>query len=159
MDTSKKIVALPSLKRAVSRFRKKGKKIAFTNGCFDLLHPGHIQYLEKAKKDNRILIIGLNSDRSVRSIKGKKRPINNQNDRASILAALECVDFVTIFNEDTPEKLIQAVLPDILIKGADYQGKKIAGSKAVKDKGGRLELIRFLPKYSTTMMIQKIKKL
>ena len=138
------------------RLRRQGKEIAFTNGCFDILHFGHIQYLESAKKPNRILIVGLNSDLSVRKIKGLKRPVMAQKERAVILAALGCVDYVVIFHEETPFRLIQSIHPDVLIKGADWKAKGVIGSDIVKANGGRVELIRYLPDYSTSAIIKRI---
>ena len=156
MDTKQKIVNLKVLRKRITHLRKKGWKIAFTNGCFDLLHLGHVSYLEKAKKNNRILIVGLNSDQSIRKIKDPKRPILFQKERAVILASLACVDFVTIFNEETPLKLIEAVKPDILIKGADWKRKEAVGSDVVKGYGARVEYIRYIPGFSTTRIIEKI---
>ena len=158
MDTRKKIVGQPQLLKQVAALRRKRKKIAFTNGCFDILHAGHVRYLEAAKTSDRILVVGLNSDASVRNIKGPRRPFNPQEVRAQILAALECVDFVTIFSEDTPVRLITAVQPDVLIKGADYKGKFIAGEDVVKARGGRVELIRLVADQSTTGMIARIRE-
>ncbi|MBI5150524.1 MAG: D-glycero-beta-D-manno-heptose 1-phosphate adenylyltransferase [Candidatus Omnitrophica bacterium] len=156
VTTDKKIIGLKALQGEIARVRHRGKTIAFTNGCFDILHLGHVQYLEKAKGRDRVLIIGLNSDRSVRLIKGPRRPIVSQKARARVLAALACVDYVTVFNEDTPEKLIAALKPDILIKGADWKGKKIAGSDTVRRIGGRVEYIRYIPQYSSTKIIAAV---
>ncbi|MBI5416176.1 MAG: D-glycero-beta-D-manno-heptose 1-phosphate adenylyltransferase [Candidatus Omnitrophica bacterium] len=136
--------------------RRRGKTVAFTNGCFDILHLGHVQYLEKAKGRGRVLVIGLNSDRSVRLIKGPRRPIVSEKARAKVLAALACVDYVTIFDEDTPENLIAALKPDILVKGADWKGKKVAGSDIVRRLGGRVEYIRYIPQYSSTKIIEAV---
>ena len=158
MNTKTKIVKLKKLKGIVSRLRKEGKTIAFTNGCFDILHYGHISYLEKAKQKNRIIIIGLNSDSSVRILKGSRRPIVPERQRAAVLAALACVDYVTIFNEDTPLKLIQALIPDVLVKGADWKGKEVVGARIVKENGGRVEFIQYLPRWSTTNIIKTIAK-
>ncbi len=155
---SKKIVTLPSLKRKLPGLRRAGWTIAFTNGCFDILHSGHVTYLEAAKKKDRVLIVGLNSDASIRRIKGPQRPIVPQKERAHVLAALECVDFVAIFDDDTPQKLIEAVKPDILIKGADWKGKDVVGSDVVKRCGGRVELIAYVKDCSTTNIIEKIRK-
>jgi len=130
------------------------KKIVFTNGCFDLLHAGHVQYLESAKSFGDILILGLNSDRSVKSIKGSGRPINNEADRAYIVAALEVVDYVVIFDEDTPYNLIQAINPNTLVKGKDYEGKKIVGQDIVDE----LILVEFLEGKSSSQIINKIQK-
>jgi len=134
--------------------RARGKKIIFTNGCFDILHIGHVRYLETAKSYGDILILGLNSDRSVTSIKGKGRPINIQLDRAYILAALEAVDYVVVFDEDTPYDLIKAVKPDVLVKGSDYEGKKVVG----QDIADELKLVEFVDGKSTTKTIEKIRK-
>jgi D-beta-D-heptose 7-phosphate kinase / D-beta-D-heptose 1-phosphate adenosyltransferase len=132
----------------------RGKKIIFTNGCFDILHIGHVRYLETAKSYGDILILGLNSDRSVTSIKGKGRPINIQLDRAYMLAALEAVDYVVVFDEDTPYDLIKAVKPDVLVKGSDYKGKKVVG----QDIADELKLVEFVDGKSTTKTIEKIRK-
>ena len=145
----RKIVDLPTL----LGLYLKDKKVVFTNGCFDILHVGHISYLQKAKELGDILIVGLNSDRSVKALKGDPRPVNEQNDRAKMLAALECVDFVTIFDDDTPHNLIKALKPDILVKGADYTGKKVVGSEFA----GVTKLIDFVEGKSTTNLINKIK--
>jgi D-beta-D-heptose 7-phosphate kinase / D-beta-D-heptose 1-phosphate adenosyltransferase len=138
----------------VRDLKERKKRIIFTNGCFDLLHAGHVRYLEKAKNLGDILIIGLNSDKSVKLLKGNKRPINNQTDRALILAALEVVDFVVIFNEDTPYELIKKIKPHILVKGSDYKGKKVIGEEIVEE----LKLIDFVDGKSTTLTIEKIKE-
>ena len=134
--------------------KERGKKIIFTNGCFDILHIGHVRYLETAKSYGDILILGLNSDRSVTSIKGKGRPINIQLDRAYMLAALEAVDYVVVFDEDTPYDLIKAVKPDVLVKGSDYEGKKVVG----QDIADELKLVEFVDGKSTTKTIEKIRK-
>ena len=155
MNTQHKILSLQKLKSKLKLLRVK-KTIAFTNGCFDILHFGHVSYLEAAKKKNRILVIGLNSDQSIRKIKGPQRPIIQQTKRAALLAALECVDFVTIFNEETPLKTIEALKPDILIKGADWKGKEVVGSQVVKSYGGEVEYISYVPGSSTTKIIEKI---
>jgi D-beta-D-heptose 7-phosphate kinase/D-beta-D-heptose 1-phosphate adenosyltransferase len=157
MNTKSKIVKLPALKIKIARLRKQGYKIAFTNGCFDVLHYGHVSYLEQAKKTERVLIVGLNSDRSVRKIKGPKRPIINENGRAAVLAGLACVDYVTLFNEDTPANLIEEVKPDILIKGADWKGKGAVGSDLVLANGGKIEFIKFIEGFSSTDIIKRIK--
>lgn len=127
--------------------------MVFTNGCFDILHFGHISYLQSAKKIGDMLVVGLNSDRSVKELKGDNRPVNAQSDRASMLAALEFVDFVVIFDEDTPLNLIKTLKPDILVKGADYTGKKVVGSEFVRE----VKLIDFVDGKSTTNIINKIK--
>lgn len=158
MDTRNKIVQWATLKRRLNRWRKQGKKIAFTNGCFDILHCGHVRYLEQAKRNDRILVVGLNSDTSVRKIKGPKRPIVPQKARAAVLAALACVDYVTIFNEETPQRIIATLKPDVLIKGADWKDKGIAGSDVVKQSGGRVEYVQCVPGFSSTNMIKAILK-
>ena len=152
-----KIKTQKQLKNIVKGLRKQGKKIAFTNGCFDLLHYGHIKYLQDAKRLADKLIIGLNSDSSLRKIKGKKRPINTQTDRAKILAALAAVDYLVVFNQETPLKLIKLVSPDLLIKGGDWERDKIVGADFVKSYGARVITIPYLKGYSTTKLIEKIK--
>ncbi len=130
------------------------RKVVFTNGCFDILHRGHISYLQKAKELGDVLIIGLNSDSSVKKLKGESRPIHNQDDRATILSALECVDYVIIFDEETPRELVKFIKPDILTKGADYEGKEVIGSEFAKE----VVLLEFIQGKSTTNIIEKIKK-
>ncbi|MDP3142544.1 MAG: D-glycero-beta-D-manno-heptose 1-phosphate adenylyltransferase [Candidatus Omnitrophota bacterium] len=152
-----KIVNINKLQRIVSGLRGK-KKIIFTNGCFDILHRGHIQYLRKAKQLDGILIVGLNSDTSVRRIKGKARPIFNQKDRARLLSSLAFVDYVVIFNQDTPLSLINDLKPDVLIKGADWKGKEVVGADLVKSWKGKIRLIPYLKGYSTTGIISRIKQ-
>lgn len=138
----------------IADLKRSGKKIVFTNGCFDILHFGHISYLREAKSYGDILVVGLNSNESVRRLKGDSRPINDENDRAQILRELECVDFVIIFDEDTPLNLIRQIQPDILVKGADYKGKEVVGSEIVSD----VRLVDFALGKSTTKIIEKIKK-
>jgi D-beta-D-heptose 7-phosphate kinase/D-beta-D-heptose 1-phosphate adenosyltransferase len=150
-----KIISLPSLLKRLPALRRQGKTIAFTNGCFDLMHIGHVKYLEDAGRGNRVLIVGLNSDSSTKRIKGTDRPIVGQKSRAAVLAALESVDFVVIFNEDTPYKTIAAVKPDILIKGADWKGKPVVGEDLVK----KVELVKYIKGFSTTNIIKKIASL
>ncbi len=156
MDFRKKIVSVSSLKRKLKALRRGGQHIAFTNGCFDILHFGHVSYLEAAKK-GRVLVVGLNSDASVKRLKGQGRPVNNEKDRAGVLAGLSAVDFVVIFGEDTPYNLICEIKPDILIKGADWKGKDIAGADIVMAHGGKVELIKYLDGLSTSRIVQKIK--
>lgn len=139
----------------IANLRSENKRIIFSNGCFDILHLGHIQYLQKAKKLGDVLIIGLNSDSSVAKLKGETRPINNEQDRAKILLALACIDYVIIFEDETPKDLISLIKPDILVKGADYKGKEIAGAEFAKE----VRLIDFLEGRSSTNIIQKIHKL
>ncbi len=154
----RKLVSRKKIIEIVRRAKKEGKKIVFTNGCFDILHAGHVRYLQKAKNLGDILIVGLNSDSSVRKIKGKNRPINNQNDRAAVLSGLECVDYVTIFNEERPENLIKLILPHFLVKGSDWKGKEVAGADTVIKNGGRVVFIPLLKGRSTTEIIKKIKQ-
>jgi len=139
----------------VTELKKKDKKIIFTNGCFDILHIGHIKYLERAKSFGDTLILGLNSDDSLRKLKGDDRPINSQTDRAYILASLEVVDYLVIFNEDTPYKLIKLIKPDVLVKGGDYEGKEVVGQDIAKD----LKLVKFIDGKSTTQIIKKIQNI
>jgi D-beta-D-heptose 7-phosphate kinase / D-beta-D-heptose 1-phosphate adenosyltransferase len=137
----------------ISELKNKDKKIVFTNGCFDILHIGHVKYLEKAKNFGDILILGLNSDDSTHRLKGKNRPINTQDDRAYILASLEVVDYVVIFNEDTPLDLIKLIKPDVLVKGGDYEGKEVVGQNMVKE----LKIVQFIDAKSTSKTIKKIR--
>lgn len=158
MNTKTKIVKLSTLKRKIAQLKRTRRKIAFTNGCFDILHAGHVSYLEQAKKSGRILIVGLNSDRSVKKIKGLNRPVVGEKQRAVILAALACVDYVVLFHEETPLKLIEAVKPDILIKGADWKKKGIIGSENVRAHGGKIEYIKFISGFSSSNIIERIAK-
>jgi D-beta-D-heptose 7-phosphate kinase/D-beta-D-heptose 1-phosphate adenosyltransferase len=155
MPIKDKILTLPALLKKLPAWRRQGKTVAFTNGCFDLMHIGHVQYLEKAGRDGRVLIVGLNSDGSTRRLKGSQRPIVGQKSRAAVLAALESVDYVVIFDETTPHKIIAAIQPDILIKGADWKGKPVAGEDLVK----KVEFVDFIKGFSTTNMVEKIRKL
>ncbi len=137
-------------------WRKNGQRIVFTNGCFDLLHPGHIDYLQRARALGDALIIGLNDDNSIRALKGPLRPINPMADRACMLAALGCVDLVVPFAEETPIKLISALLPDILVKGGDYHPDDIVGAKEVRAHGGEVIVMPFIGAYSSSSLIQRI---
>jgi rfaE bifunctional protein nucleotidyltransferase chain/domain len=154
-----KFLDTPALESLVDLMRTNKQSIVFTNGCFDLLHPGHIDYLQKAKTLGDVLIVALNSDDSVRQIKGESRPVNSLNDRIAMLAALECVDFVTSFQEDTPYYLIDAIKPDILVKGGDYTKDEIVGADIVEDNGGEVKILDFLPGYSSSDLIKRIQKL
>ncbi|GAB6065271.1 D-glycero-beta-D-manno-heptose 1-phosphate adenylyltransferase [Aquifex pyrophilus] len=153
------LVSLKELLRILEEERKKGKKVVFTNGCFDIIHAGHVDYLEKAKKLGDILVVGLNSDDSIRRIKGEKRPVNTQEHRAKVLSSLKPVDYVVIFEEDTPEKLIKAIKPDVLVKGGDWPLEKIVGKDFVESYGGKVLTIPFTYDVSTTKIIEKILKL
>jgi D-beta-D-heptose 7-phosphate kinase/D-beta-D-heptose 1-phosphate adenosyltransferase len=148
------IKSFNEIKDAITRLKKQNKKIVFTNGCFDILHRGHVSYLDIAKSYGDILILGLNSDSSVKRLKGKNRPINCEDDRAYILAGLESVDFVIKFEDDTPYELIEMIKPDILVKGGDYQGKEVVGS----DIAGEVRLVDFVDGKSTTKTIKKIQR-
>lgn len=151
-----KIITQRQLKKVIDGLRRKGKKIAFTNGCFDILHYGHIKYLEKAKRLADILIVAVNSDSSVKKIKGNGRPVNNQFARVGVLSALSLIDYLVIFNEDTPLKLIKLIKPDVLIKGGDWKVESIAGAEIVKSYDGKVVTIPYLNGYSTTRLIEKI---
>ena len=150
-----KIKTQAALARIISNLKARGKKAVFTNGCFDILHVGHVEYLKKARSLGDALVVGLNSDSSVRAIKGKSRPINKEADRARVLAALYFVDYITIFEGRTPERLIKVLKPDILVKGADWKTKDIVGADFVRSYGGRVARIPFVKGYSTTSLIRK----
>ena len=137
-------------------FQKSGKKIVFTNGCFDLLHPGHVSYLAAARALGDLLVIGLNSDVSVRRLKGEKRPILPEEARSQLLAALACVDYVTIFAEDDPYQLIYLLQPDILVKGGDWDTDSIVGRDLVEARGGKVYSLPFVDEYSTTAIVEEI---
>jgi D-beta-D-heptose 7-phosphate kinase/D-beta-D-heptose 1-phosphate adenosyltransferase len=154
-----KILQREALKDKLEELRKEGKKIAFTNGCFDILHVGHVRYLREAKKTADILVLALNSDSSVRSIKGETRPLVGENERAEVLAALEFIDFVTIFPELTPLELINFLKPDVLIKGGDWPEEKVVGRDEVRKWGGRVAIIPEVEGKSTTNIVEKIKNL
>ena len=136
--------------------RRRNKRIVFTNGCFDLLHVGHVKYLQAARRLGDLLVLGLNSDASIRRLKGPNRPLISQDERAHILAALDCIDYVVIFDEDTPLELIRLLRPDILVKGGDYTPEGVVGKEIVESYGGRVELIQFVDGKSTTNIIEKI---
>ncbi|HKJ82961.1 MAG TPA: D-glycero-beta-D-manno-heptose 1-phosphate adenylyltransferase [Mariprofundaceae bacterium] len=146
-------------KERVHNWKREGKRVVFTNGCFDLLHPGHICYLQEAGELGDILVIGLNDDDSIRRLKGPSRPINPLEDRACMLAALKPVDMVIPFSEDTPLNLITALLPDVLVKGGDYQPDQIVGAKEVREHGGKVIVIPFRDGHSTTSLIARIREM
>jgi rfaE bifunctional protein nucleotidyltransferase chain/domain len=156
MIKHKKIKSLKQLTQIRRRLAKEGKKVVFTNGCFDILHRGHIECLRRAKSFGDVLMVGLNSDSSVRKLKGEKRPILSQNDRAEILASLEMVDYVVIFNEETPHKVITSLVPDVLVKGGDYSKDKIVGKDIVESGGGRVIRIKQVAGKSTRNIIKTI---
>lgn len=143
---------------AINNLKAEKKKIVFTNGCFDLLHVGHIRYLSNAKKLGNFLIVGLNSDESVKILKGQNRPINQFEDRAMLLSALRSVDLVIMFEEQTPENLINKIVPDVLVKGGDYDIEDIAGYHTVIKNGGKVKTLDFYKGYSSTNYIKKINK-
>jgi rfaE bifunctional protein nucleotidyltransferase chain/domain len=151
-----KIVAFNELDKIIQQWKSQNQKLVFTNGCFDIIHLGHIDYLSKSKKLGDKLIIGLNSDFSVRNIKGNSRPIQDEKSRSAILAAFYFVDLVVIFDEDTPIKLISKIIPDVLVKGADYKKSEIVGFDVVSENGGDVITLDFLPGYSTSAIEKKI---
>lgn len=153
---SKKIQSRSALKKIAGLCRSRGKRIVFTNGCFDILHAGHVAYLEKAKQMGDLLIIGLNADASVRRLKGPGRPVNSERDRLKVLAALDSVDYVTLFSEETPLRLITELRPHILVKGADWEKDQIVGAREMESWGGRVKRIKLLRGRSTTNLLTKV---
>lgn len=151
-----KVLSKAFLSKKIKDIRKEGKVVGFANGCFDIIHPGHVDFIAKAKKQVDFLILGLNSDSSVRTIKGKSRPINNQNFRAQVLSALEDVDSVVIFNDPTPHDIISFIKPDYLFKGSDWKDKVVVGRDILKEYGGKVRLLPYLKGYSTTSILRKI---
>lgn len=156
MDALDKIVTLEDLVARLGRVRKSGQKIVFTNGCFDIVHVGHVRYLAEARSQGDMLIVGLNSDGSTRTIKGDKRPIVRQDHRAEVLASLACVDYVVLFEEPDPLRLIQTLKPDVLVKGEDWAADAIIGAGDVKSRGGKIVRISFVEETSTTAIIETI---
>src|SRR5215468_12782510 len=150
------ILSLEQLQTERERLRRLGRRVVFTNGCFDLIHPGHIKYLQEARRLGDALIVALNSDRSVRELKGEKRPILNQNERAEVMAALNCVEYVTIFDESTPREIIAALLPDALVKGGDWDLDRIVGRDEVEAAGGEVLNLSFVEGCATTDVIERI---
>ena len=155
-DSEAKLKNRDVLAALVARERERGRKVVFTNGCFDLLHAGHVKYLQKARSLGDLLVLGLNSDASVRRLKGESRPLIAEEERAHLLAALDCIDYVVIFDEETPLELIKALRPDILVKGGDYTREGVVGHEVVESYGGRVELVAFVDGKSTTGIIEKI---
>jgi D-beta-D-heptose 7-phosphate kinase/D-beta-D-heptose 1-phosphate adenosyltransferase len=151
-------LTLPDLQKKITQWRVLGKTIAFTNGCFDILHAGHIASLTEASKHGDILIIGLNADASIKGLKGAGRPVNDENARALLLASLVMVDAVVLFSEPTPLELILALRPDVIVKGGDYKVEDIAGAKEVMNWGGRVVINPIVEGFSTTSIINKIQK-
>ena len=155
-----KILSLRQFLAERKRLKRAGKKLVMTNGCFDLLHPGHVYYLSRAKKLGDKLLVALNSDCSVRALKGSERPLRNEKDRATMLAALESVDYVVVFRETTAEKILKAVRPDIYVKGGDYTPESLHRGEvtAVQDKGGRIRILPKLEGHSTTNFLRKLQQ-
>lgn len=151
------VVTRDELVRIRGRLRDQHRRVVFTNGCFDIIHRGHVEYLTKAKAKGDVLVVGLNTDASVRRLKGPSRPVVSQEDRAVVMAALGVVDFVCLFDEDTPLELIMAVVPDVLVKGADWPIDKVVGRDVVESAGGSVQTIEFVPDRSTTSIIERIR--
>lgn len=150
------IIPINKIKELSSKLKKEGKVIIFTNGCFDIVHAGHIDYMEKAKALGDVLIVGVNSDNSVKRIKGEKRPIVNLDNRLRLLKGLKVIDYLCVFEEDTPLELIKNIGPNVLVKGEDWKDKGVVGEDFVKAQGGKVELIKLLPGISTSIIIEKI---
>jgi D-beta-D-heptose 7-phosphate kinase/D-beta-D-heptose 1-phosphate adenosyltransferase len=158
-NTGHKVVPREAAARWVQEQQAQGHQVVFTNGCFDLLHPGHVAYLEQARSLGEALIVGVNTDASARRLdKGQGRPLTPETDRARVLAALACVDRVVLFNDDTPLELITFLKPDILVKGGDYQLSEIVGRAEVLARGGKVLTLPFVPGYSTTVLLQRLRR-
>ena len=157
-DPAARVIPRRSVRALCARLRRAGKRIVFTNGCFDILHAGHAQYLRKAASLGDLLFVGLNGDASVRRLKGAGRPVQKAADRAYLLASLSCVSYVAVFSEDTPLRLIRDVMPHVLVKGGDWKGKEIVGAELVEANGGAVRTIRFLPGRSTTSILARISR-
>jgi len=153
---AKKFLSLEDLRAALVAHRTKGARIVFTNGCFDLLHVGHIRYLQQARRMGDLLVVGINSDDSVRRLKGPSRPVQPEQDRGEILAGLECVDYVVSFDQDTPLAVIERLTPDVLVKGADWPIDRIVGREVVEGAGGRVATITYVKGISTSVLIERI---
>jgi rfaE bifunctional protein nucleotidyltransferase chain/domain len=154
-----KITDREQLKKELDRLRGEGKKIVFTNGCFDILHVGHARYLKEAKKNGDVLVLALNSDASVRAIKGEQRPLIPEYERAYMVASLEVVDYVTVFSETTPLELITYLNPDVLVKGGDWAEEQVVGREAVRERGGKVVIIPEIQGASTTNIVEKIRRI
>jgi len=152
----KKLISLKKACEVRAGLKRKRKKVVFTNGCFDILHAGHVRYLTKARACGDILILGLNSDKSVRGIKGPSRPINSQQDRVEVLSALSCIDYIVLFNDKTPQKLIESLIPDVLAKGSDWAVKDMVGADVVIANGGCVRRVRLVQGRSTSNVIERI---
>ncbi len=157
-DPAARVIPRREVRALCARLRRRGKKIVFTNGCFDILHAGHAQYLRRAASLGDLLFVGLNSDASVRRLKGESRPVQKAADRAYLLASLSCVSYVAVFPEDTPLRLIRDVMPHVLVKGGDWKGKEIVGADVVRENGGTVKTIRFLPGRSTTSILARARR-
>lgn len=155
----KKVLTLKRLTEVLAPLRKKGRRVVFTNGCFDVIHAGHVRYLASARALGDVLVVGLNSDSSVRAVKGPTRPIVPERERAEVLSALASVDYVVLFADPTPLRLIEALLPDVLVKGSDWAAHEIVGAEAVKAHGGRVARVRLVKGRSTTNIIKRILEL
>lgn len=153
-----RLLGRDELGRVTAQARAQGRRVVFTNGCFDLLHPGHVLYLEEARALGDLLVVGLNDDDSVRRLKGANRPLLPARARATLLLALRCVDYVALFSEDTPEALIHAVVPHILVKGGDYRPEDVVGGAFVRQKGGEVRILAFYPGYSTRGLVERIRR-
>jgi len=153
-----KLLTREALIRERERLRREGKRLVFTNGCFDLLHPGHVRYLSQARAMGDALVVALNGDRSVRKLKGEGRPILNEQERAEVVSALEAVDYVTIFEEETPRELIAALLPDVLVKGGDWPIDQIIGREEVEASGGRVVSLPYVERLSTSEIIERVER-
>lgn len=153
----KKIRSAPALKRVRARLRREGRKVVFTNGCFDLIHGGHVHLFREAKAQGDVLIVAVNSDASIKRLKGPTRPIFPLAERMEVLAALKDIDFVTWFEEDTPQNIIASLLPDVLVKGGDWGAGEIVGTAEVESAGGRVYRVRYLKGHSSTNIIEKIR--
>jgi rfaE bifunctional protein nucleotidyltransferase chain/domain len=154
-----KIVSWEKLSGLLEKQRQKGRRIVFTNGCFDILHAGHVRYLAQARRLGDLLVVALNTDRSVQAIKGPERPVVSQEERAFVMAALESVDYVTFFDDETPLSLIEALEPDVLVKGGDWEPDRVVGGDLVRSRGGKVVILPYLEGASTTNIIAKIKRL
>lgn len=152
-----KVLSLSELTDEISKLRATGKKIVTTNGCFDLLHVGHVRILKQSKELGDVLVVGINSDASVQKLKGPERPIVGESDRAEVLSSLACVDYVTIFGEDTPVEFLTSVKPDIHVKGADYKPSDLAETPVVESFGGQVKILSLVPAKSTTSLVERIK--
>jgi rfaE bifunctional protein nucleotidyltransferase chain/domain len=159
LSVSRKLKSLEDLKVIAADARSKGRSVVFTNGCFDLLHRGHVHVLREAKACGDLLITGVNSDKSVKKIKGPARPVLPESDRSELLASLEMVDYVVLFDEPDPYELISAIRPNVLVKGGDWSGEKIVGADLVEEAGGRVVVIPYIKGFSTTEIIERIKNL